>query len=112
MIYIHWKTYFDFWTLISWASSLGSDTLGVLGGSSESQLPVSHRIPRVNTEMFIYFLGCTTVQQVGSYFFAQGWNLWLLDWEHRVLTTRLPGKSLTHTLRIVLSSDSHSSVHS
>ena len=55
MIYIHWKTYFDFWTLISWASSLGSDTLGVLGGSSESQLPMSHRIPRVNTEMFIYF---------------------------------------------------------
>ena len=62
MIYIHWKPYFDFWILIfSWARIIGSDTLGVLGGSSESNLSVSHRILRINTDMFIYFLGYTTL---------------------------------------------------
>ena len=42
---------------------------------------------------FIYFFGHTK-RHVGSWFPDQGSNLHLLHWEHGILTTRPPGKSL------------------
>ena len=44
---------------------------------------------------------------MGSQFPDQGLNSWPLYWEHRVLTTRLPGKSLLLVLNELLMQAKH-----
>ena len=43
---------------------------------------------------FFFFFFCHIMEHVASKFLAQGSNLCPLPWEHGVLTTELPGKSL------------------
>ena len=55
---------------------------------------------------FIFIFGCTE-RHVGSQFPNQGLNSCPLYWEHRVLTTRPPGKSLLLVLNELLMHAKH-----
>ena len=63
--------------------------LRLRGGSGICfKIDENHRI-----SVFFFFGGGQAMRHVGSYFLGQGLNPHPLHWNHRVLTTGLPGKS-------------------